>query len=561
MHPSLVIILICLVVASASAGPYFLEIYPDTWLKGDEDEYITIGWDHAYDTISLSDGEGTIMISPQNPGPSSCTIARNATAYHQVWGAYPDFEIIDSTPLVPQVAGEGRFQLSNKKDELTLISGSTSYDSITWPGTFTPRQGQIHTRSPNGRWDERVLMAGGTKLVPQTFQNVSGIAFVSPDCSRQVLEQTIRNAQTSILLNVYEFTDPGIAQLAADAKARGVAVRLLLEGGPVGGIPAEEYPIIYQLIQTGIDVRVMESTDDAHTPYRYNHAKYLIVDGTRVLVTTENFKEHSFPFAGYSGNRGWGVILESSQLASYFTHVFEDDWDGPGVSTVHDGRPGAGEEPVTNPYHPLFEPLHFTDAEVTPVFSPDTSMLIADMINQSQERVWIEQAYIKDYQTHNTNPFLEAAINAARRGVDVRILLDGYYYNIEGDDDNDEMVTRLMTVAARENIPLKAHLLYPEKTELLKVHTKGVIADNQVLISSMNWNENSACFNREAGVIITNPQAASYYASVFLQDWAGKPSTKQNSRANQEDKTRFIQMISLAGVVIILIVTYRRYNR
>jgi len=77
----------------------------------------------------------------------------------------------------------------------------------------------------------------------------------------------------------------------------------------------------------------------------------------------------------------------------------------------------------------------------------------------------------------------------------------------------------------------------------------------------MNWNENSACFNREAGVIITNPQAASYYASVFLQDWAGKPSTKQNSRANQEDKTRFIQMISLAGVVIILIVTYRRYNR
>jgi phosphatidylserine/phosphatidylglycerophosphate/cardiolipin synthase-like enzyme len=52
------------------------------------------------------------------------------------------------------------------------------------------------------------------------------------------------------------------------------------------------------------------------------------------------------------------------------------------------------------------------------------------------------------------------------------------------------------------------------------VHNKGVIVDNKsVLISSINWNENSFTNNREVGVIITHPSIAQYYCQIFLADW------------------------------------------
>ncbi|MCA1915584.1 MAG: phospholipase, partial [Methanospirillum hungatei] len=80
------------------------------------------------------------------------------------------------------------------------------------------------------------------------------------------------------------------------------------------------------------------------------------------------------------------------------------------------------------------------------------------------------------------------------------------------------------------------------------------------LISSMNWNENSACFNREAGVIIHSKDAASYFASVFLLDWAGKKERKP-ARSLPGNDTGVIQMVTLAGVLIFLLLLYRRYHR
>ena len=557
----LVLISAGFMILSASAGPCILEVYPDTWIAGDEDEYLTITWDGQSDPLSITDGEGIITLAgPPATGSDTCTIARNGDAYQQVWGRYPDYEIMDKTPAVPQVTEQGSFQLSNRKDELTVSGQGRVYDTVSWPGTFTTRKGQIHVREADGSWDRRVLMAGGSRLNPVHITNVSGQVFVSPDCSRQVLENAIRSAKEKILLNVYEFTDPGLAELLCDAERRGVEVTVLLEGGPVGGIPAEEFPVIHTLLQAGTVVRLMEGEREDHAPYRYDHAKYLVSDGKQVFLTTENFKEHSFPHPGYAGNRGWGVFLDSPDLAQVFSRVFEDDANGPGVQAAT-GRPGQTEEPVQDTYRPVFSPVTFSDAEVTPVFSPDTSYLIPDMINRSRSRVWIQQAYITEYPGNKTNPFLSATIDAARRGVDVRILLDGYYYNIEGEDDNDEMVTRLLTQAARENISMKARVMYPEKSGLLKVHTKGVITDDEVLVSSMNWNENSASFNREAGVIIRDTGAASYFASVFLVDWSGAGGRGSASAVPDDDLSGLIQMTALAGVLVLLILVYRRYHR
>lgn len=40
-----------------------------------------------------------------------------------------------------------------------------------------------------------------------------------------------------------------------------------------------------------------------------------------------------------------------------------------------------------------------------------------------------------------------------------------------------------------------------------------------VLVSSANWSGDGVLGNRDAGLIISDPEVAGYYQSVFLDDW------------------------------------------
>ncbi|MFW9976280.1 MAG: phospholipase D-like domain-containing protein, partial [Candidatus Thorarchaeota archaeon] len=52
-------------------------------------------------------------------------------------------------------------------------------------------------------------------------------------------------------------------------------------------------------------------------------------------------------------------------------------------------------------------------------------------------------------------------------------------------------------------------------------HNKGIIVDGRiVLISSINYSDNSIEDNREAGVIIENEEIAQWYLEVFDYDWS-----------------------------------------
>ena len=66
-----------------------------------------------------------------------------------------------------------------------------------------------------------------------------------------------------------------------------------------------------------------------------------------------------------------------------------------------------------------------------PVIAPDTSYLITGLLDSARTSIDIEQAYIKNETPYTLNPYLSSAINASRRGVHVRVLLDSYWYNTE----------------------------------------------------------------------------------------------------------------------------------
>jgi cardiolipin synthase len=522
-----------------------IEFCPDPYLANDPDEYLVLEGTQSLDGVTVSDGEGGFRFPPGTSIAGRLTIARDGEAYARTHGKMPDYEWYDHSPQVPDVIRNGNLQLSNTGDQLLLFQDGLLLQDLVWPGELAARQGQVHYLQ-DGVWDRRPLMIGQSRFEPAEFEGVSGISFVSPDCSLEVYTSFVDSAEQELLVNVYEFSSPTMSGELIEARERGVLVTVLLEGGPVGGISDEEKTVIASLRDAGIPVYFMSGSDTAHVPYRYDHAKYLVADGKQVLVTSENFKPTGFPKKDKSGNRGWGVVLDDPQVAGYFSRVFHYDCGG-GWTVPAEGEILPEDILATSAYRREFDPLRFSGATVIPVLAPDTGYLIEDMISGAAESIDIEQAYITNQSDGSLNPFLEAAVEAAERGVRVRILLDSSYFNIEEDYDNDEMVRTINNLADDRQLPLAARCADLEGNNLEKIHNKGVIIDRRsVLVSSINWNTNSPQFNREAGVIIVHPDVGAYFTGVFEDDW-NRAATHPGSEGPDPEK------VALAAVVVLIL--------
>jgi cardiolipin synthase A/B len=548
---SFVLCLVC--VVHAGAAIQIVEFCPDPYLHDDTDEYLVLSGNGPLDDITISDNHGGFRFPHGTVIQGSLTVARSAQAYEQSHGSLPDFEWLEYSPAVPNVINGDPLRMANAGDELVLYEKGTAVQKISWPGDVKPREGQVHYLE-NGTWDRRVLMIGQSRFTPGVFRNVSVRTFVSPDCSNEVFTEAISQASGTVFVNMYEFSSPSLGASLVAAKTRGVDVRVLIEGGPVGGISPSEKSLIWSVNRSGIPVVSMVSSKTEHAPYRYDHAKYVIIDNNSLLLTSENFKNSGLPPAGMSGNRGWGVYLQDPSLAGYFTEIFTTDTSSRSV-VPYAGTAGDAEPAPYDKRPAEFHPAQFEGATVIPVIAPDTSYQIIDLLDSARTSIEIEQAYIKNETPYTLNPFLSSAINASRRGVHVRVLLDSYWYNVEGPNDNDEMATLINRIGAAEHIPLEAKCIDLSVSQVEKIHNKGVIVDDErVLVSSINWNSNSPTFNREAGVIIDHPGVARYFRGVFDDDW--------NPMANMaKPKTDYVRFAIVALVIVLLLVIYFRRRR
>jgi phosphatidylserine/phosphatidylglycerophosphate/cardiolipin synthase-like enzyme len=548
MRRVLLLLLILFFGTPLASALRIVEFCPDTYLPRDADAYLILEGTGSLGNVTISDGEGSITFPAGSQIQGRVTVADEAVGYMATHGTLPDFEVKETSPAVPDMVKEGRYSPANDKDELVLSVNGHVVQSFGWPGDLQPREGQVHFLAGSA-WDPRILLLGQSQFKTETFANAMVTAFVSPDSSFGVLEQAISGARQEILVNAYEFTHPGIRDLLIAAHHRGVSVIVLLEGGPVGGISPDEEGLCAALNRSGIPLFRMTTTAAAHARYRYDHAKYLVIDGRGLFISTENFGIHGYPPPGSSGTRGWGAFIEDPGVAGYFKEVFSADMHGGDVIPyTPPSREISPESP--HPYPAVFPSLRVTNAIVTPILAPDTSGEIVPLLARAKERIEIEQASIRNSSGDELDPFLSAAVNASRRGVAVRILLDGSLYNDEGPADNNEMVDLVNSLARSEDLPLSARILDPGSADLEAIHTKGAVVDGRfVLISSINWNGNSPNFNREAGVILEDPSLGNYFSSVFDADW---------NRAGDRGGTGGPDLVKLAvaGLVIVILVLF-----
>ena len=477
---------------------------------------------------SLSDGEGawTFEGGPELERRGELYVGTNLTFMRSV---HPGGLVVDALELYRK----GRLAMADEGDEVLLLDpqggvvdaiayGKSNYVGAGWTGekAASPGEGKALRRStlnPYSDTDTKLDWATST-LGRTSFSSISASAlvepFLCPEDMRSRMLREIEFAHDSISVEVYILSDLKVASALASALERGVRVRVLVEGEPVGGLTDSQEEVLQALSNHGCEVYIT-SAFHGFKRYDYLHPKFLVADGRRVLLASENFA-----YSSMEDNRGWGVVVDSPTIAAALQEVFDKDV-GDGLPDIRQLKSTVGTETFVLDDVPRGQVQIAPDpisAKVRTVLAPDFSYpSILELISQAQRRLLLELYYFTD-QWDEERDIFRSVLDAARRGVSVRLLLDGSWYNNEEGRGNGALAKRMNDLAAQEGLDLRAKTLSPfHGFETL--HNKGLVSDDMTLISSINWVRASFERNREVGAIIESAEVAESFVQAFEADW------------------------------------------
>lgn len=245
-----------------------------------------------------------------------------------------------------------------------------------------------------------------------------------------------------------------------------------------------------------------------------------------VWISSGNWKDTSLPPDGI-GNREWSVIVNSISFADLvMSRLSWDENDNhlhisphssnhaPTFDWVMGESSGASPQAITSQSYS--GPL-----EMQLMTCPDDCVSgIIEMIDAADSTIELSLQYLDLdwYWGFGDNPIIEAIYQAAQRGVQVRLLLNGFY--ADSDDEIRDAVNLFNTNwNATEGLDTTARLM-AYSDSITKLHNKGAIIDGKsVLVGSMNWGSNAALRNREMGVLIHDQGLTSDYLRSFNEDW------------------------------------------
>jgi len=377
----------------------------------------------------------------------------------------------------------------------------------------------------------------------------------APDSNLELTLAAIGSAKSSLVINIYELTSPQIVDAIINQVNAGVKVEILEEGGPVGGLSAAARGVQSQIVQamngkSGNHFFEMKGGTGITRRFRYDHAKYIVMDGAGLLIGSENYSPTGNPEPGTKGNRGWEVYIQDQAIAQEFAGVFVQD------ATTRDGdvtelTSGNGlmldsllNTPLMN--KTLSKPFNagtltaLNADQVVKITSPDNSVgYVVALIQNAKSTIDIEQmTFDSAWKGASSSPVLDAVVAAANRGVKVRILLnDDAVFDVAGKTSVHKNQITVDALRGKANITAKIANVKAMGVDY--IHNKGMLIDGEeTLISSINWDENSFTNNREAAVVIASTQVYQFYENLFDRDWSVSNGATQGQPAQPPTQTK-----------------------
>ena len=369
-----------------------------------------------------------------------------------------------------------------------------------------------------------------------TFSSSGSITpTISTNGSLAQIIEWIGSAQSSIHVHMYQISSPEISFALRQAASSGVEVTVVLDEGDTWWT---DYTLRNQrgyasdLAASGATVYWFGEPDYSgapYGPYSYLHSKVAVKDNSSVWLGSGNWGRSSMPLDDSPGNVDWGVIVDSEDVASLvlerllwdedpsMMHIKEFD-----ASSSTQGTPSGWSTPAPADQTPsLPESVFSSTGEVKGrlLTCPDDCMEgLVWMIDEADEELLLSLQYLDMdwYWGWGSSPLLNALSNAAERGVSIRMVINGYYY----DDEIQEAVDQFNLIWNATNGWDAAAIIMSDSDEIIKNHNKGVIVDQELtLFSSVNWGANAIIRNREMGIIIDSKEVASKMREYWMEDW------------------------------------------
>jgi phosphatidylserine/phosphatidylglycerophosphate/cardiolipin synthase-like enzyme len=369
-----------------------------------------------------------------------------------------------------------------------------------------------------------------------TFSTTGSITpTISPAGSLAQIIQWLDSAQTSIHVHIYELHSPEISFALRQAAQRGVEVTVVLDEGDYWW---EDNALRWQrghasdLAAAGATVYWFGEPSDSDAPagpYAFLHSKVAVVDDSSTWIGSGNWKRSTMPVDGQAGNVDWGVIIEAPDVAMQVLERIS--WDeNPANSHVklHDplspsqGTPNGWATPTQADDPPTLPTNTLTTTGVVEgrlLTCPDDCMEgLAWLIDEADEELLLslQNLDMDWYWGWGVSPLWQSLENAAQRGVKIRLIINGYYW----DDEIQDAVNTFNHEWNETNGWDTSAIIMSSSDSITKLHNKGVIVDGELtLFSSINFGASAIIRNREMGVVIDSVEIAEFMRTSWLEDW------------------------------------------
>ncbi len=337
------------------------------------------------------------------------------------------------------------------------------------------------------------------------WHQLEGIeVFEDGETTYAAIAEALAAAESEILVEMYILRDDRVGvrlqQSLSAAVARSVRVKLLADAIGSFGTSRKYWRT---LEDDGIEVRLFNPW--WHSPlhaWRRDHRKIIVVDRAVAFTGGMNIgeeygssrKAQHLPFRDSFVQVDGAVALEMAA-------VFADGWTRAGGESLPGLSPVMRGTSAPQPAVPASAIL-ILDGRPE-LGQPHTIAVLASLVGAARERLWITTPYFAP-----PDGGLQILIDAAQRGVDVRLLLPGL---------TDVPILRYAAHGAYDRLLRGGVRVFEYQPAIL--HAKTFVCDSHLsVLGSANLDFRSLWFNAECNVLVDDTRTAHTLESQFEGD-------------------------------------------
>lgn len=305
---------------------------------------------------------------------------------------------------------------------------------------------------------------------------------ILPDDTGREINDAINNAQHSLLIKMFLFSEPSLIDAVIAAKQRGVKVKVMLNPTRKSGEEVNE-ATRKKLEEAGIEVR------DSNPEFTITHEKSMVVDEKFAFIKSLNWEPKNF-----IDTRDYAIITHHPDEVKEVVLCFDADW--------HRTNFDPGEN------------LNLIWC------SNNGRTRIARFIDEAKHTLFVQNERFQDLV------IIERLVHAASRGVKVHVMArPPHTLKME------KLVEGVGGLRIMDDVGIKIH-----KLKHLKLHGKMLLADDcRAIVGSINLSPGSFDHRRELAIEVHDASVVERLNKIARHDWENSHPLDLSDRGLIED--------------------------